>query len=61
MKEAPRRTLPDSPPSGTTSQPPEAARPSVPGPDDSAVSQWDPWLYALYIREIAKQRKIRIH
>jgi len=61
MKEATRRTRPDAPASAKTPQRPEAAPPRVATPDDSAVSRWDPWLYALYLREIAEKVKVRIH
>jgi len=39
--------------------PPEVPPPSV--PLDAAESAWDPWLWALYLREIAEQRPPTLH
>jgi hypothetical protein len=35
--------------------------PSVSVPLDAAESAWDPWLWALYLREIAAQRPPNLH
>jgi hypothetical protein len=44
----------DSDPAGTADVP-------VPAPLDAAESTWDPWLWALYLREVAEQRPPILH
>jgi hypothetical protein len=34
---------------------------SVPVPLDAAESAWDPWLWALYLRELAEKRPPTLH
>jgi hypothetical protein len=45
----------DSDPAGTA----DAVR--VPAPLDAAESTWDPWLWALYLREVAEKRPPILH
>ena len=33
----------------------------LPAPLDAAESTWDPWLWALYLREIAEKRPPILH
>ncbi len=37
----------------------EAALPEI--PLDAAESTWDPWLWALYLREVAEQKPPTFH
>jgi len=40
----------------------EAAAETPPSaPLDAAESAWDPWLWALYLREVAEQRPPTLH
>jgi hypothetical protein len=34
---------------------------SLPVPLDAAESAWDPWLWALYLRELAEKRPPTLH
>lgn len=34
---------------------------SPPVPLDAAESAWDPWLWALYLRELAERRPATLH
>ena len=40
-------------------EPAEATLPEV--PLDAAESTWDPWLWALYLREVAEKRPPALH
>ena len=33
----------------------------VPAPLDAAESTWDPWLWALYLREVAQRKPPTLH
>ena len=39
----------------------EVENPESPVPLDAAESAWDPWLWALYLREIAEKRPPVLH
>jgi hypothetical protein len=39
----------------------ENSAPPEPAPLDAAESTWDPWLWALYLREVAEQRPPALH
>jgi hypothetical protein len=38
-----------------------APGPLAPAPLDAAESTWDPWLWALYLREIAGEQRPLLH
>jgi hypothetical protein len=42
-------------------EPEEATPVAEPAPLDAAESAWDPWLWALYLRELAEERPAAIH
>jgi hypothetical protein len=42
-------------------EPDEAAPAVPPAPLDAAESTWDPWLWALYLREVAEKKPPALH
>lgn len=40
---------------------PEEANATAPAPLDAAESAWDPWLWALYLREVAEKAPPLLH
>jgi hypothetical protein len=45
----------------TEPEPEPAAEAEEPAPLDAAESAWDPWLWALYLREVAAKRPPSLH
>jgi hypothetical protein len=42
-------------------EPEEATHALAPAPLDAAESAWDPWLWALYLRELAENEPPKLH
>jgi hypothetical protein len=42
-------------------EPEQVADDAGPAPLDAAESTWDPWLWALYLREVAEKRPPTLH
>lgn len=42
-------------------EPEPAAEAARPAPLDAAESTWDPWLWALYLREVAEKKPPTLH